>query len=83
MAALDGRDRPWWWTPNQAALVRMVEAAGFRLVAPPRRVRLPAGRGQGRVPLRPRALATPAGREALVRTRLGDLHAAVLAEPAP
>ncbi len=81
VAELDGRDRPWWWTPNQAALVRMVESAGFRPVQPPRRVRLPAGRGQGAPPLRPRTLASRAAREALVRTRLGDLHAAVLAEP--
>lgn len=81
VAELDGRDRPWWWNPNQAALVRMVESAGFRLLRPAQRVRMPAGRGQGRPALRPRTLASRAARGELVRTRRGDLHAALLAAP--
>src|SRR5919201_1823078 len=40
VATLDGHGRPWWWKPNLAALTRMVEAAGFALVARPRRLRL-------------------------------------------
>lgn len=30
-ASLDGR-RAWWWTPNAAALRRMIESAGFEIV---------------------------------------------------
>src|SRR5436189_220315 len=32
MASLDAVGRPWWWKPNEAALVGMVEAAGFEVV---------------------------------------------------
>jgi len=45
-ATLDGSGRPWWWKPNVRGLVRMVEAAGFEIVAPVRRIRIPAGRAQ-------------------------------------
>jgi tRNA (mo5U34)-methyltransferase len=31
-ASLDGR-RAWWWTPNAAALRRMIESAGFEIIA--------------------------------------------------
>jgi tRNA (mo5U34)-methyltransferase len=44
-AVLDGRGRPWWWSPNAAALARMVEAAGFEVVERPRRLRIPYGAG--------------------------------------
>ncbi len=81
MARLDGRDRPWWWNPNEAALVRMVEAAGFELVQPSSRLRIPAGRGQPDVAIRPATIASRAGREAIFRRRIGDHHAAVLARP--
>lgn len=81
LAALDGRQRPWWWKPNQAALVRMVEAAGFELAGPVQRLRIPPGAGQPTAPLRPRVLLARAGREALVSSRWGDLHAAVRARP--
>ncbi|CAN5813990.1 hypothetical protein BH24ACT3_BH24ACT3_05810 [soil metagenome] len=83
VAALDGVGRPWWWRPNQAGLVRMVEAGGFEVVGRPQRVRVPAVGGQRRPG--PRAaggmLRSPAGRAALVHTHLGDPHAAVLARP--
>lgn len=82
LASLDGRDRPWWWKPNVAGIVRMVESAGFRLEVPPVRVTMPPGAGQVRAPLAPRSFASPEGREALVRSRIGDPHVAVLAEPA-
>jgi tRNA (mo5U34)-methyltransferase len=29
-AVLDGRGRPWWWRPNVAGFVRMIEAGGSR-----------------------------------------------------
>lgn len=83
LAALDAVGRPWWWKPNRAALVRMVEAAGFRLAAPPRLVALPAG------PAYPRAgglagltrLRHRTARELLWASRFGSPHLALLAEP--
>jgi tRNA (mo5U34)-methyltransferase len=81
LATLDGRDRPWWWQPNVAALARMVEAAGFALARPPQRVRMPRGAGQPVPPLTPRALADRAARRTLLNARLGDPHAAILARP--
>ncbi len=74
-AKLDGVGRPWWWKPNVAGLVRMVEVAGFELTGPARRMRLPAGRGQPRPS--PRASLSPAGRSAAWAAWRGDLHAAV------
>ena len=81
-ARLDGRGRPWWWKPNVAALVRMVESAGFRVVEGPRRFYMPFGPGQARPRLSPRQLLTPAGREQALLAWRGDPHAAVLARPA-
>lgn len=81
LATLDGRDRPWWWQANLAGLVRMVEAAGFELVQPPRRLRIPRGAGHPVPPLRPRTLASREGRRALRNARRGDPHAALLARP--
>ena len=73
----------WWIEPlaNAAGLVRMIEAAGFELVQEPLRRSIPPGAGQRRPPLRPRVLRTRAGREALLQTRRGDPHLAVLARP--
>jgi tRNA (mo5U34)-methyltransferase len=81
VATLDGRGRPWWWYPNQAAMARMIEAAGFEVVEGPRRIYMPPGTGQSRAPLRPRLLATREGRQALVVARRGDPHAVVVARP--
>jgi tRNA (mo5U34)-methyltransferase len=81
LASLDGLGRPWWWKPNLAALVRMVEAAGFELAAPPVRFRMPPGAGQPR-PRASLAMLRHAGaRTAWVTAKLGDPHAAVLARP--
>lgn len=85
LAALDGVGRPWWWKPNRATLVRMLQAAGFRLAARPRLVPLPAGGAHPRA----RRLADlawlrhRAGRETLWASRFGDPHLALLAEPVP
>jgi tRNA (mo5U34)-methyltransferase len=81
-ASLDAQGRPWWWKPNIRGLVRMVEAAGFVPTAPPARVRIKAGPGQGRPPLR-RGLRNRGAREAALIARFGDPHAAVLARPGP
>jgi hypothetical protein len=84
-AYLDGVGRPWWWRPNQAGLIRLIEAAGFDLVAPARRVFMPAGPGHPR-PTSPRdvvrALRSKTGRELLFASVMGAPHLAVLAEPA-
>lgn len=79
LASLDGRGRPWWWWPNLAGLVRMAQAAGFEPVRPPVPVRLPAGRGQPRLPAR--VLRTREGRRQYTAARFGDPHAALLLRP--
>ena len=82
-AWLDGKGRPWWWKANAAGVVRMVEAAGFSLTAPPRRVWMKAGAGQPRPAVGPalRQLRHAAGREALLWLTAGDPHVCVLARP--
>ena len=81
MATLDGLRRPWWWKPNLAGLVRMIESAGFRIIGRPQRLYMPPGAGQQKPPIRPRILASRSGREALLLARKGDPHAAVRAAP--
>lgn len=82
LTSLDAVGRPWWWRPNRAALVRMVEAAGFRVVGKPRDVAIPVGPGHPRPPLVSRALVSRAGRELVWAARRGAPHLAVLAERA-
>jgi tRNA (mo5U34)-methyltransferase len=82
LARLDGLGRPWWWRPNLAGLARMVQSAGFELVAAPRRIRVPPGPGQPRPPARPATVATRDGRTALAAAVWGDPHGVVLAQPA-
>lgn len=79
IASLDGRQRPWWWWPNLAALVRMAESAGLELVRPPVRVRMPAGKGQPRLPAS--VLRSREGRRQYFSARIGDPHAALLLRP--
>jgi tRNA (mo5U34)-methyltransferase len=81
VAVLDAVGRPWWWKPNLAALVRMVEAAGFQLTAPPRRVRMTPGRGHPSPRLRPGSWLHSAGREEFMRAWRGDPHAVIVARP--
>jgi tRNA (mo5U34)-methyltransferase len=77
VATLDAIGRPWWWRPNIATLQRMVEAAGFEPVGSPVRCSMP--RGSGQPPARPsvRTLRSAEGRQAIIRTYLGEPHAAV------
>jgi tRNA (mo5U34)-methyltransferase len=84
LARLDAVGRPWWWKPNAAALTRMMSAAGFVAVEPPRRVFMPPGRQHPR----PRSWSDVAGavrsrdgRELLFAARFGSPHLATLAEP--
>jgi hypothetical protein len=78
-ATVDGLGRPWWWRPNRAGLVRMVEAAGFTLEARPRTVLMPPGVGQpkatGRAALT--HLRSRVGRELLFSGHVGAPHAAI------
>jgi tRNA (mo5U34)-methyltransferase len=81
VANLDGVGRPWWWKPNVAGLIRMVEAGGFEVVGRPHRLFMKPGTGQPLPPVRPRALLSRAGRELAVTAWRGDPHAVVLARP--
>jgi tRNA (mo5U34)-methyltransferase len=81
VARLDGRGRPWWWYANAAGLARMVEAAGFDVVARPRRLFIPAGPGWPLRRFRPRQLRTQQGRYHLTVAWKGDPHAVVAARP--
>jgi tRNA (mo5U34)-methyltransferase len=81
MATLDGRGRPWWWKPNLAGLVRMVESAGFELIRPPARLRMTPGAGYPRPRPDPRLLLRRAGREQLMYAWRGDPHGAIAARP--
>jgi tRNA (mo5U34)-methyltransferase len=81
-AELVGQGGPFWWAPNPAALARMAEAAGFRVVRKGRPYLLPLGRGsrvmdQPRIPRRP---VRELPRRVLLRR--GMLHAWLLAESA-
>jgi tRNA (mo5U34)-methyltransferase len=80
-ADLDAVGRPWWFKPNLQGLVRIAEAAGLRLVEPPRRVRMLPGAGHPRPHPTPRLLRSRDGREILRASRRGDPHAAMLLEP--
>jgi tRNA (mo5U34)-methyltransferase len=81
IARLDGRGRPWWWQPNIACVVRMVESAGFELARPPQRLAMPAGDGQPSPPLGIRTALSREGRKRLRSGRLGDPHVALLVRP--
>ena len=80
---LEGLDRPWWWQPNRAALLRMIESAGFTIETATQVYFVPLGAGHPPVPRRslPRKLATAHGREEIVVTLKGVPHVAVRARP--
>lgn len=81
LATLDGRGRPWWWKPNEAGLVRMMEAGGFEVVGSPQRVYMRPGPGQPLPNTTLRMLTSRAGRGQLILKWRGDPHAAVLGRP--
>jgi tRNA (mo5U34)-methyltransferase len=81
VSRLDGRGRPWWWYPNLAGLVRLVEAGGFELTAAPRRLFVPPGPAWNPARRNLRALRSRVGREALTAAWLGDPHAVIVARP--
>jgi tRNA (mo5U34)-methyltransferase len=84
VARLQGLDRPWWWQPNRAALLRMVASAGFAVQEATGIYFVPTGPGHPRPPRRtlPRRLLSAQGREELVVTLRGVPHVAVRARPA-
>jgi hypothetical protein len=84
IARLQGLDRPWWWQPNRAALLRMIESAGFTIEEATQIYFVPTGDGHPRPRRRalPRKLGTPQGREELIVALRGVPHVAVRARPA-
>jgi tRNA (mo5U34)-methyltransferase len=82
VASLDMQGRPWWWTCNAAGIVRMCEAARFRVAGRPKRLFMPPGAGQPLPRLRPGLLRSRTGRQSTLLRLLGDPHAAVRAIPA-
>jgi tRNA (mo5U34)-methyltransferase len=81
LARLDGRGRPWWWYANLAGLARLVEAGGFELVSPPRRLFVPPGAGWRPRRLAPQGLRGREGRYQLIAAWLGDPHGVIVARP--
>jgi tRNA (mo5U34)-methyltransferase len=79
--SLHGDGRPYWFKPNLAALGRMGEAAGFKVLAGPRPLLMPPGAGFHYPSGAWRTLFTRWGREALLTARLGDPHAWLLLGP--
>jgi tRNA (mo5U34)-methyltransferase len=86
VAYLDAVGRPWWWRSNQAALARMLQAAGFELARAPQRVLVAPGPAHPRPALGDRrtwrALLHRVGRETVFAARFGAPHSALLARPA-
>lgn len=81
---LEGVERPWWWQPNRAALLRMIRSAGFVVEEASRIYFVPTGAGHPQPPRRslPRKLGTARGREEIVVAVRGVPHVAVRARPA-
>lgn len=80
-AVLDAAGRPWWWKPNVAGLERIVQAGGFQITEPGRRVWLPYGPGMKRPIITARRLLASNRREVLRAGLRGDPHAVLLARP--
>lgn len=83
LAALEGLGRPWWWKFNLAALGRVVESAGFRLLRAPQRVWLPPGEGHPKPRPGRDLLHSEEARQRMLTRLKGDPHGVVLAAPGP
>jgi len=80
--AFYGDGRPYWSKPNRVALLRMAQAAGWRVALRPRLVLIPPGAGFHHPERLWQACRSARGREALFGSRIGDPHAVLLVEPA-
>lgn len=87
MARLDTQDRCWWWQPNLAALLSMIEQAGFEVLASGRPYFVPFGERYTPPPQTLgetlKRLRHPKGWEELVLYRRGIAHVAIRARPLP
>jgi tRNA (mo5U34)-methyltransferase len=83
VAALDGVGRPWWWKLNMAALQRVVEVAGFRLLRRRQRVWMPPGAAHPPARISRALIHSEEARQRFLTSVMGDPHAAILAAPAP
>lgn len=81
VATFDGVGRPWWWTANRAALLRMLRSAGFAIAGSPATVWMPPGPGHPPATRPLERLRSRTGREHLLRAWRGDPHLAVSARP--
>lgn len=81
IAELDGVGRPWWWKPNLAGLVRMIEVSGFDIIEKSKPIYLQPGQGQPLPKWKPSLLRTAVGRDMALTKWRGAAHAAVLAAP--
>ena len=79
VARLEGRERAWWWQPNRAALLRMVESAGFTILDASPLYFVPTGSGHPKPRWNARQLLSAQGREEIVGATLGVPHVAVRA----
>jgi len=83
-ARLEGRGRPWWWQPNRAGLLQMIQSAGFELLESTPVYYLPLGSGHPKATLRHlarQALASAHGREELIMNLRGIPHVAARVRP--
>jgi tRNA (mo5U34)-methyltransferase len=85
VARLEARGRPWWWLPNRAGLERLVESAGFEIVARSGLYYVALGVAHPRSNWRAVLgdLGSPGGPEKLVARVRGIPHAALRARPLP
>ena len=82
-ARLEGVKRPWWWQPNRAALLTMIESAGFEILEATRVYLMPIGVAHPRTKLTKlwKSARTPHGREEII-IRLGGIpHVAARVRP--
>ncbi len=78
---LEGTGRPWWWKPNLRGYERMVKSAGFSVIEGPTPLLIPPGDELRRKSVSFKALRHYEGRHEVLRRRLGDPHAFILAAP--
>jgi tRNA (mo5U34)-methyltransferase len=83
-ARLEGRGRPWWWQPNRAALLQMIQSAGFEILESTGVYFLPLGSGHPKATMSQlvrRAVRSPHGREELIMNLRGIPHVAARVRP--